>query len=103
MNEKEKAFNDFKTVIELDSQNFVAANNLGYIYSLENQYEEAERYINPGLPYLENSGRAQFQAGYHYRATNQKEKALSCFQKAKALDFPHHGLDHLILDMQGRW
>lgn len=100
LNETEKAFDDFKAVIQMNSRDYLAANNFGYLLTKKGRASEAQQFIEPGLPYLTHSARAQFQAGVYFKDSNQHERALHCFLKAKEMGFEHYGLEHFILEVE---
>lgn len=101
LNDWDKAFDDFRTVLMMDSASWMAANNLGYILTKRGELTAAKEYMESSLPYLDNSARAQFQAGVYFKDTGQNDLARVCLLKAKEMGFEHHGMEHFLIEVGG--
>jgi len=70
--------------------------NYAYVLTKKEEYAAAGPLVDQNIELLNDAPRQQFYAGFYYMKTNQNEKALKHFLRAKELDWEHHGLNYYI-------
>lgn len=76
------AIEEFEKVIELDEHDFVAYNDLGSIYEVLNENEDAERYVKKSLDIKPDYGRALYNMGVLCKKKGDNKLALKYYYDA---------------------
>ncbi len=97
----EEAYKDFFSVLSIEPNSAIARINYGYVLTKKEEYAAAAPLIDNTIGLLEDYPRQQFYAGFFYMKTGQNEAALKCFNRAKELEWDHHGLNYYINEVDG--
>lgn len=82
LGESKLAIEEFEKVIELDEHDFVTYNDLGSIYEVLNENEEAERYVKKSLDIKPDYGRALYNMGVLCKKKGDNKEALKYYYDA---------------------
>lgn len=82
----EQAINTYKTIISINTDNYLAYYNLGLLYEDLKKYDEAKNYLLKAIELNENYSPAYYALGLAYSLGNENEQSIKMFEKYLALE-----------------